>query len=122
MTAFAYSSTSGSTTFPAASAAGGFPVHATGQIKQCPARALAIRVEILRGEMQHCLEQRARHYAMADAYLEEFQDLRAQVDQLRPSMLSAALRVMRDTMLRAHPDFAGAVPLPRSVVERESHG
>ena len=86
--------------------------------RQSPARALSRRVEILRAEMWHCLERCEDLEMLHGAYLDEALDLRAQIDRLRPAMLSSALREVRELMCRQHPHIEGAVAMPRPTFGR----
>jgi hypothetical protein len=86
--------------------------------RQSPAKALARRVEILRAEMWHCLERCEDLEALHGAYLDEALDLSAQIDRLRPAMLSSALREMRELMCRQHPHFEGAIAISRPTFGR----
>ena len=75
-------------------------------------------MEILRAEMWHCLERCEDLEALHGAYLDEALDLSAQIDRLRPAMLSSALREMRELMCRQHPHFEGAIAIPRPTFGR----
>ena len=86
--------------------------------RQSPAKALAKRVEILRDEMWHCLGRCEDLEALHGAYLDEALDLSAQIDRLRPAMLSSALREVRELMCRQHPHFEGAIAIPRPTFGR----
>jgi len=86
--------------------------------RQSPARALARRVGILRAEMWHCLERCEDLEALHGAYLDEALDLSAQIDRLRPAMMSSALREMRELMCRQHPHFKGAIVIPHPTFGR----
>ncbi len=85
--------------------------------KQSVARALAIVDARLGDEFRHCIETMDYLEALHAEYLDEAMRIKAERDALRPSRLSAALREMREIMLRKHPDFEGAIALPRPMGE-----
>jgi len=118
MTALAHSSTSGSATFPAARTIGGFAAQAVGHVKQSPARALAITVANKRAAMLHCLKRCEFLEALHSEYIDEYLTIAAEVERLRTPMMSSALREMRELMCRQHPDFAGAIAIPRPTFGR----
>lgn len=112
--ALAHSSTSGS----AARAVSGLAAQAIGHAKQSPARALAILVANKRAAMLHCLERCEFLEALHSEYIDEYLTIASEVERLRAPMMAAALHEMRELACRRHPDFEGAIAVPRPAFGR----
>jgi hypothetical protein len=63
--------------------------------KQHVARALRTRISIIVDEMETCLWRREQAYQLADAYLDEFDDLAAQRKSLTRALWQLLRRMAR---------------------------
>jgi hypothetical protein len=74
------------------------PITATGRNVERDlrvARALRTRRAVIREEMQSCLRQRAAAYALADAFLDEFDELAAKDKEFRRALMQIEQRLQR---------------------------